>query len=61
MTTATQRPARTKKPEGQWKIDGTSPLNTDEEIKQADDALAVRQRVIDLYSKQGFSLSLIHI
>lgn len=55
MTTATQRPARTKKPEGQWKIDGSSPLNADEEIKQADDALAVRQRVIDLYSKQGFS------
>ena len=55
MTTATQRPTRTKKPEGQWKIDGTSPLNGDEEIKQADDALAVRQRVIDIYSKQGFS------
>ena len=55
MTTATQRKPRAKKPEGQWKIDGTSPLNTDEEIKQADDALAVRQRVIDIYSKQGFS------
>ena len=55
MTTATKRPARAKKPEGQWKIDGTSPLNGDEEIKQADEALAVRQRVIDIYSKEGFS------
>ena len=55
MTTATKRPPRAKKPEGQWKIDGTAPLNSDEEIKQADDALAVRQRVIDIYSKQGFS------
>ena len=55
MTTATQRKPRAKKPEGQWKIDGTSPLNADEEIKQADDALAVRQRVIDIYSKRGFS------
>ena len=55
MTTATQRKPRAKKPEGQWKIDGTAPLNSDEEIKQADDALAVRQRVIDIYSKQGFS------
>ncbi|WP_308607914.1 nitrite/sulfite reductase [uncultured Corynebacterium sp.] len=55
MTTATKRRPRVKKPEGQWKIDGTAPLNSDEEIKQADDALAVRQRVIDIYSKQGFS------
>ena len=55
MTTATQRKPRAKKPEGQWKIDGTTPLNADEEIKQADDALAVRQRVIDIYSKEGFS------
>lgn len=54
MTTATKRRPRVKKPEGQWKIDGTAPLNSDEEIKQADDALAVRQRVIDIYSKQGF-------
>ena len=55
MTTATRRKPRAKKPEGQWKIDGTTPLNADEEIKQADDALAVRQRVIDIYSKEGFS------
>ncbi|MDK8450212.1 nitrite/sulfite reductase [Corynebacterium mastitidis] len=54
-TTAT-RPARRRqpKPEGQWKIDGRSPLNDDERIKQEEEALAVRQRVIDVYSKQDF-------
>ncbi|MFS0181630.1 nitrite/sulfite reductase [Corynebacterium striatum] len=56
MTTATkpQRKARPRKPEGQWKIDGKDPLNTDEEIKQEDGGLSARQRVIDIYSKQGF-------
>ncbi|MGD7001590.1 nitrite/sulfite reductase [Corynebacterium halotolerans] len=57
-TTATQerkaRPARAKKPEGQWKVDGTAPLNRDEEVKQEEAALDVKQRVIDVYSKQGF-------
>lgn len=48
------RPARPKKPEGQWKIDGRDPLNGDERIKQAEEAFAVRQRIIDVYSKQGF-------
>lgn len=49
-----KRNSRKKKPEGQWKIDGREPLNDDERIKQADPAFAVRQRVIDVYSKQGF-------
>ncbi|MGP6175586.1 nitrite/sulfite reductase [Corynebacterium sp. A21] len=48
------RPARAKKPEGQWKIDGTTPLNRDEEVKQEDPALNAKQRVIDTYSKEGF-------
>ncbi|MBF9011748.1 nitrite/sulfite reductase [Corynebacterium phoceense] len=58
MTTATrERTPRTreKKPEGQWKIDGTEPLNQDEVIKQEDPGLSARQRVIDIYSKEGFS------
>ncbi|MGP5496466.1 nitrite/sulfite reductase [Corynebacterium flavescens] len=57
MTTATkpQRSPRPRKPEGQWKIDGTAPLNDDEAIKQEDGGLSARQRVIDIYSKQGFS------
>ena len=56
MTTATKPTAksRTRKPEGQWKIDGTKPLNADEEIKREDGGLSARQRVIDIYSKQGF-------
>lgn len=66
MTTATQsgsderparrsRPARKPKPQGQWLIDGREPLNNDERIKQEDAGLAVKQRVIDCYSKEGFS------
>ena len=54
MTTATPRRTRQPKPEGQWKIDGTAPLNRDEEIKQEDGGMSARQRVIDIYSKQGF-------
>ena len=49
------RPARAPKPEGQWKVDGTTPLNDDERIKQEDDGLSARQRIYDIYSKQGFS------
>lgn len=52
------RPARAPrkpKPEGQWKIDGTAPLNHAEQVKQDEPAFAVKQRVIDVYSKQGFS------
>lgn len=59
MTTATATPAtkkaRPRKPEGQWKLDGTTPLNDDERIKQEDDGLSAKQRVIDIYSKQGFA------
>ena len=51
--TKTAKP-RTKKPQGQWLIDGTAPLNHDEEIKQASPVLDVKQRVIDIYSKGGF-------
>ena len=49
------RPTRAPKPEGQWKVDGTTPLNDDERIKQEDDGLSARQRIYDIYSKQGFS------
>lgn len=50
--TKTAKP-RAKKPQGQWLIDGTAPLNHDEEIKQASPVLDVKQRVIDTYSKGG--------
>ena len=54
-TTARKRPARKPKPEGQWKVDGKAPLNHDEELKQVEPVLEVKQRVIDTYSKQGFA------
>ncbi len=39
---------------GQWAIDGKAPLNHNEEFKQEDDGLNVRQRILDTYSKEGF-------
>lgn len=55
MAVRTGTRARKKKPEGQWKIDGRTPLNHDEEVKQEDPGMAARQRVIDIYSNEGFS------
>ncbi|WP_146338750.1 nitrite/sulfite reductase [Nesterenkonia sp. NBAIMH1] len=49
------RPPRQKKPNGQWKVDGQEPLNHNEEFKQEDDGLNVRQRIEEIYSKQGFA------
>ena len=49
------RPARAPKPQGQWKIDGKLTLNHNEEFKLTDDALNVRQRILDTYSKEGFA------
>ncbi|MDO4412311.1 nitrite/sulfite reductase [Cutibacterium sp.] len=56
MTTATKEPRKRRAPksQGQWLIDGTKPLNDDERIKQEDAGFAVKQRVIDIYSKKGF-------
>ncbi len=52
-TQNTPRPTRSKS-NGQWAVDGKDPLNGNEVFKQADDALNVRQRIIDTYSRQGF-------
>ncbi|WP_425309262.1 nitrite/sulfite reductase [Ammonicoccus fulvus] len=49
------RPARNAKPNGQWKVDGKTPLNPNEEFKAADGGLSVAQRIIDDYSKTGFA------
>ena len=54
MSAPTKLRTRAKKPEGQWLIDGSTPLNHDEEIKQESPVLDVKQRVIDVYSKGGF-------
>ncbi|ABK04503.1 Ferredoxin--nitrite reductase [Arthrobacter sp. FB24] len=55
---APKRPARTNrpaaKPHGQWKVDGTTPLNANETWKQEDDGLNVRERIESIYSKDGF-------
>ncbi|SNS56231.1 sulfite reductase (ferredoxin) [Micrococcales bacterium KH10] len=48
------RKARPARPNGQWKVDGTAPLNTNEEIKQRDDGLNVRERIETVYAKGGF-------
>ncbi|WP_334169161.1 nitrite/sulfite reductase, partial [Timonella senegalensis] len=48
------RAARPARPHGQWKVDGTTPLNANEEFKAVDNALNVRERIENIYSKQGF-------
>lgn len=55
----TSRPVRTPrrpsaKPHGQWKVDGTAPLNHNEEFKQQDDGLNVRERIEQVYAREGF-------
>ncbi|WOH94215.1 nitrite/sulfite reductase [Corynebacterium urealyticum] len=54
-TTATRpRPKRKPRPQGQWLVDGTTPLNDDEKIKQEDAGLGVIDRIRETYAKQGF-------
>ena len=48
MTTAKARS------EGQWALGEREPLNANEEFKKEQDSLAVRQRVENVYAKQGF-------
>ena len=45
---------RAHKPHGQWAVDGTAPLNGNEEWKQDDNGLNVRERIETIYSKGGF-------
>ena len=48
------KPVRRKRGEGQWALGYREPLNKNEESKKYDDPLHVRQRIIDIYAKQGF-------
>ncbi|MDF2849281.1 MAG: nitrite/sulfite reductase, partial [Oerskovia sp.] len=48
------RPARVARPNGQWAVDGKEPLNGNEKWKQEDGGLSVRQRIEDVYSREGF-------
>jgi len=53
--TASARPTRAARPQGQWAVDGTEPLNHNEVFKQQDMALNVRERVEKVYAKEGFA------
>ncbi len=48
------RPPREGRSNGQWLVDGTAPLNHNEEFKAEDNPLNVRARIEQIYSKQGF-------
>lgn len=48
-------PRPSSKPNGQWKIDGTEPLNENEAWKQQDGGLSVRERIETTYANQGFA------
>ncbi|WP_181276189.1 nitrite/sulfite reductase [Brevibacterium oceani] len=50
-----KKPARPKKSNGQWKVDGHEPLNKNEVDKAEDNGLNVRARIEETYSKQGFA------
>ncbi|MBD2759267.1 nitrite/sulfite reductase [Yimella sp. cx-573] len=47
--------AVTTKNEGQWALDQRDPLNHNEVFKAQDDALNVRARIEQVYSKEGFA------
>lgn len=48
-------PTAPAKPQGQWAVDGRTPLNANEVLKQEDDGLNVRERIEEVYSKEGFA------
>ncbi|MGE9807636.1 MULTISPECIES: nitrite/sulfite reductase [unclassified Janibacter] len=54
VTEMTTRPTRTKAT-GAWADGDRTPLNHNEQFKQEDDALNVRRRIEDVYSKEGFA------
>ena len=50
----TPRAARAPRSNGQWAVDGRTPLNSNEAWKQQDGGLNVRDRVESLYAVEGF-------
>ena len=46
---------RPKKGEGQWALGYNEPLNKNEQSKKDDNPLNVRARILNIYSKKGFS------
>ncbi|MEU8797488.1 nitrite/sulfite reductase [Spirillospora sp. NPDC048819] len=59
MTSGTVRPAatgrRTGRSEGQWARGQLAPLNPNEEFKQEEDPLRVRERIEQVYARGGFA------
>ena len=51
---AAVRPPRAGRSNGQWKVDGTEPLNGNEVFKAASDPLLVRERIEQVYAREGF-------
>lgn len=49
------RPAKRPRDEGQWALGSREPLNHNEQFKQEDDALNVRDRILNVYSRDGFA------
>lgn len=49
------RPAKKPRDEGQWALGNREPLNHNEQFKQEDDALNVRDRILNVYSRDGFA------
>ena len=48
------RPQKRARAEGQWALGYREPLNANEQLKKDDDALNVRDRILNIYSKTGF-------
>ncbi|GGK58153.1 nitrite/sulfite reductase [Ornithinimicrobium pekingense] len=48
------RPSRSTGPQGQWAVDGTTPLNDNERVKAEDNGLNVRERIEKVYALEGF-------
>ncbi len=55
ITAPPARPGRADRATGAWADGDRTPLNHNEVLKQQDDGLNVRQRIIDVYSKTGFA------
>ncbi|MCU1432076.1 MAG: sulfite reductase [Actinotalea sp.] len=54
VAAAAPRPAKAPRSNGQWAVDGTAPLNHNEELKAEDNGLNVRERIEQVYSVEGF-------
>ncbi|XGX79092.1 Sulfite reductase (ferredoxin) [Terrabacter sp. BE26] len=51
---AATRPPRGDRSNGQWNVDGQTPLNANEVWKQEEGGLAVRERIETIYARDGF-------